>query len=154
MSWTTPDQWFQPNVPEGFYGLFVAAAGNIPALNIYSDPRQQFAARSKSPGDVLAVMNTDENGSPVCDSSVFGNDLTDVFGVAFPGYLGPAPTDCGTSFSAPRVAWLIAAREAVKDPPAAPADWQTALRRELLDHRTNGAGYARARFVPEEVLSR
>jgi hypothetical protein len=152
MSWTTPNQWYQPNVPAGFYGLFVAATGNEePTTNIYSLKRQ-FAARSMSPGDVLAVMNIDDQGNPTCHSSVFGTDLTGVFGVAYAGYL--TPTDCGTSFAAPRVAWLLAAREATKDAPIDPSKWQKALELEILSRRASGSGYNQARFVPEEVFSR
>jgi hypothetical protein len=152
MSWTTPNQWYKPNVPAGFYGIFVAAAGNEkPTTNIYSLKRQ-FAARSMSPGDVLAVMNIDEQGNPTCDSSVFGTDLTGVFGVAYAGYV--TPTLCGTSFAAPRVAWLLAAREATRNPPSDPSRWQKALTLEILNHRASGAGYNPARFVPEDVFSR
>jgi hypothetical protein len=152
MSWTTPNKWFQPNIPSSFYGLLVAAAGNEgQSTNIYAQQRQ-FAARSMAPGDILAVMNIDDNGNATCDSSVFGTDLTDVFGVAFAGYL--TPTDCGTSFSAPRVAWLLAAREALRNPPAEPWRWQKQIVREVLEHRASGTDYARARFVPEDVFSR
>jgi hypothetical protein len=152
LSWTTPNDWFKVNFPSDFQGLFVAAAGNQgSATNIYV-AQHQFAARSTWDGHFLAVMNIDESGQPACDSSVFGSDLTGVFGVAFSGAQGP--NDCGTSYSAPRVAWLIAAREAIRARPDPAYMWNPRIQQEFKGLRNGVTGYERIRFVPEDVLSR
>jgi len=117
MSWTLPNlkynTYFRPNVQ----GLVVAAAGNKATVNIHNS-LVQFAARSADPGDVVAVLNS--ANSPTCESSTF-TDKVRVTGLGFPGRVNHSI--CGTSFAAPRVAWLLAAREAIKGTvPATPED--------------------------------
>lgn len=112
MSWKVADLKFQAYFREYSYGLMVAAAGNDKGkLVTGAESRVQFAARSVRPGDFLAVTNGSDT-SMYCDSNVLPvfEGSTQVFGLSFDGRV--APGVCGTSFSAPRVAWLLAAREA------------------------------------------
>ena len=112
MSWTTPKLQFQIFIPASYYGLTVVAAGNEgdkAGTTVY-DLEREFAFRSWLPGDVVAVMNINPDGSPACDSCLLRLDRN-MLGFAFPGSL--SESECGTSFSSPRVAWLIAAREAM-----------------------------------------
>jgi len=108
MSWTLPNLQFPIYIPPVSFGLSVVAAGNE-GDNV-SDTQRQFAARSLSPGDMLAVMNVAPDGSATCKSSLLDADK-DILGFSFPGEL--SAKDCGSSFSSSRVAWLIAAREAI-----------------------------------------
>jgi hypothetical protein len=154
MSWTVPQLYFKPRMPVTFHGLLVAAAGNEGTTNqsVYALKRE-FASRSTLPNaDVLAVMNIDSLGNPVCKSSYFGTNLVGVFGVAFPGFV--TPSVCGTSFSAPRVAWLIAAREAVSPRPEEAWRWRSDVFVELTTRNTFATGYNRARLDPVQLFSK
>lgn len=130
LSWTIPDMEFQAYFKEKTYGMMLAAAGNDKGKDVY-DANLQFALRSVRPGDVLAVVNADSAGLS-CSSNTLPSDVR-AFGLAFPGKLKGAL--CGTSFSAPRIAWLLAARAALgQAPPNSPArqKWAVHLRDQLM----------------------
>lgn len=116
MSWTSRELAWQIFFPEYSYGLMLAAAGNSPAVDVHLK-RVQFAYRSTNPGDVIAVENSDAT-KYLCSSSRFSQlPGVDVLGVGYPGEIADTKL-CGTSFSTPRVAWLLAAREAyIATPP-------------------------------------
>jgi hypothetical protein len=111
-SWTVPDlqltTFFQP----GAYGWKVTAAGNGAngqAINVLRPPYLQFAYRGLDPKDFVVVANS-TGSSATCTSNTFDDPPeVRVLGLAFPGNINA--TLCGTSFSAPRVAWLLGARE-------------------------------------------
>lgn len=128
-SWTVPNLQFTVALPSDARGLYVAAAGNEfndSGITVFQT-RRQLAYRSSQPGDVLAVMNVDRVGAPACRSSLLDVDGTALV-LAFDGKLPSG--DCGTSFAAPRVAWLIAARESMRihDPKK---NWVGKLQNEL-----------------------
>lgn len=138
MSWTARELAWQIYFPEYSYGLMLAAAGNTEGVNVHAK-RVQFAYRSTNPGDVIAVENS--NGAKyLCSSSHFTQaDDVDVLGVGYPGEIAGTKL-CGTSFSTPRVAWLLAAREAYIAPPPATDDerslWQSRQKKRIKDLRT------------------
>jgi len=108
MAWElSQDQW-DPKVPSEYGGLLVVAAGNDGASTPVVKTKMEVAERSYHPGDMLAVMNVDDKGTLACDFSIVDPD-GDAFAVAFRGDLSNSA--CGTSFSAPRLAWLLALRE-------------------------------------------
>jgi len=106
-SWTVPNLSQNLSLPTDAFGLVVVAAGNDRRLVAAS--KVQLAYRSVFPRDVLAVMNVDTTGTPDCSSSLLDIDGQSTV-VSFGGQV--SDTTCGTSFAAPRVAWLIAARAA------------------------------------------
>ena len=137
MSWVVPNMHFQPFMPSDAYGLHIVAAGNegdTVGTTVY-DLKRQFACRSLLPGDMLAVMNLQPDGSPHCNSSLLSL-RPEVLGLGFNGSLAGTPCG-GTSFAAPRVAWLLAAREAYKPRSSQDPTWQWGLdlRSELRSMR-------------------
>jgi hypothetical protein len=152
MSWTTPNLEYPVHFRNNGYGLWLAAAGNDPSINIHSVLRQ-FAARSSDPGDFLAIQNV----AAACPGSGFATNAdVRVFGFAFPGRVSPSL--CGSSFSAPRVAWLLAAREAIKGSALEPNSedwhqWRNIRLNQLLALQDRAqAGEARYRITPWQLL--
>lgn len=111
-SWTMPLYKYPVNFVDAAYGWKFAAAGNkgdAPATPNFMEEGLQFAARAGTTKDVIAVLNSSStNGN--CASNIFNDDGLEVLGIAFAGDVDSQ--FCGTSFSTPRVAWLVAAREA------------------------------------------
>lgn len=90
------------------YGQECACADNVAA------EERWFAVRAVTSQDVVAVMNTARDGSLQCRSSIIGSRQVDPLAISFDGYV--SKEICGTSFAAPRVAWLLAAKLAYIPP--------------------------------------
>jgi len=151
MSWTSPNLKYPVLFRPNGYGLWLAAAGNDPQINVHAALRQ-FAARSSDPGDVLAV----ENLQSACETSTITSDDVPVFGFAFPGRI--SSSFCGTSFSTPRIAWFLAAYEAIKGKPIKPYSyawnlWRASKRTKLMALQTSQqTGEDRYRVSPWQLL--
>jgi hypothetical protein len=129
MSWEFEGNQLDPKVPSEYGGLFIVAAGNDGQSPPVIQTKRQFSERSFHPGDMLAVMNVDDQGVFLCDSSLV-DPSGNAFAVGFRGDL--SRQDCGgTSFSAPRVAWLLALREARRAPVGDMTDLSNATRAEF-----------------------
>ena len=122
-SWTAPNLQLTTYFDTGAYGWRVTAAGNgVPngqAVDILKPPTLQFAYRGFDPKDFLVVANSTGSATS-CPTNTFDQANVVVLGLAFPGNV--TSTICGTSFSAPRVAWLLAAREVISGKKIAPGD--------------------------------
>ncbi len=150
MSWTAPNLRYPTLFRANGYGLWLAAAGNDPKINVQS-ALLQFAARSSDPGDVIAV----ENVASACRSSTLATTVP-VYGFAFPGRI--SSDLCGTSFSTPRLAWFLAAYEAIKGQAVKPNteawnQWRAGKRQVLMRLQSPGqADEARYRVTPWQLL--
>jgi hypothetical protein len=126
-SWTVPDLQLMTYFQPGAYGWKVTAAGNGAngqGINVLRQPYVQFAYRGLDPKDFVVVANS-TGSSAACPSNIFDDPPeVKVLGLAFPGSLNG--TLCGTSFSAPRVAWLLGAREVLTQKQI-PADYPAGI---------------------------
>jgi hypothetical protein len=127
-SWTVYPGTYSVGSSDDPVGLQVCAAGNDPAADI-SATRIDFAYRSLSYPDTVAVLNlTRRDGSLACGSSTV--DPAKLGTAAVVGFDGSLDDTCGTSFAAPRVAWLLAL-DASSGDPVSPADWPGQIRRRI-----------------------
>ena len=150
-SWTVTHKEYYIRWPAPLHGAVIAATGNENA-NV-SDPLVDFADRSTIAKDTFAVMNLDQTGDKACSSSFI--DESDIDSARAIGYDGKVSSEiCGTSFAAPRVAWILAADEATRKQDTQPQKWMDALQRRLFTLRTAGAQkYLRLWLSPSKLLA-
>lgn len=133
MSWTIKARQVDFGPDPDALGVSLAATGND-ALDVMDDA-VYLAYRAKAfPGDVLAVMNTDGEGIPICRSGKLPlTGKLPFYGLAYDGRVEKTG-DCGTSFSTPRVAWLLALRQTYDAPLKENEwrDWYGAYRLKIL----------------------
>jgi hypothetical protein len=141
-SWTANEKEYMDlyDVPENC--LIVAAAGNVAKQDIYSD-RVYFSYRSINHSDTLAVINSKKDEPEVqCNSSIVPcdqNAFSNIRAVAFDGRVNE--DICGTSFAAPRVAWLLALFMAydVRISRGMPSNRRNQIHTKLLDIKNASA---------------
>lgn len=129
------------------YGLVVSATGNDGTTKLLD-----FAQRSTSAKDTMAIMNMNSGGvlAPL-STRVPASYIDIVDGAGFDG----AVTDdiSGTSFAAPRIAWFLAAGEAVRKKQLTLDTWGTDLSQELQALRDPQAtGYKKLLFDPVRYI--
>ena len=144
----------------GPIGLFVVAAGNSSRNVDTRSRRVEFAWRGTVPHGFITVMNADTTGALRCSSSAFWTPpkppppeiLPHLAAVSFNGRVESGP--CGTSFAAPRVAWLLAA-SAVPNDVTNVSKWAyTLIAERLLPlRRAEGTPSRRLYFNPEQYLN-
>jgi hypothetical protein len=125
------------------YGVVTAAAGNTNGGTSLLD----FAQRSAGSADTMAIIDMTANG-PAPTSTLLAPNLIDMSLAA--GFDGLVTDDIpGTSFAAPRIAWFLAAGEAVRKAPLVLKLWGPALPFVLRSLRDNAAtGYGKLLFDP------
>lgn len=129
-SWSTTDNVEVPRLGNTNV-LLVAAAGRCKTTDCDKfvdevEPGRNFA-RFSPDNDLLIVMQVDENGKTTCNSSRVRQEHAVV------AYFGDIEGDCGTSFSTPRVAWLLASREIKHPTPATKGTtWVRAIVKRVL----------------------
>lgn len=149
-SWTVQGKIinFSPRVSGGTF--IVASVGNVKGRNINTDG-VEFSRRCLTDKDVLAVMNMSSEGSLLCNSSEI--DVSNVELLNALGFNGTiSPGNSGTSFAAPRVAWFLAAGEALRKTSVDFDAWAARLGKELRELRTTNAGLSKVLFNPISYL--
>jgi len=141
-SWTVGRNgkyYVQYQSPE--FGLVTAASGNDGTTTLLD-----FAQRSTNNRDTAAIVNMTRSG-------VYSNSTRpseQVLGVSLAAGFDGFITDdiSGTSFAAPRVAWLLAAGEAVRVAPINRDLWGPNLQTALQGMYKDSRGYQRIMFDP------
>jgi hypothetical protein len=148
-SWTVPGWLFAFTPLPGQRGLAVAAAGNL-NRDIAEQPYVHFAYQAVNSSYVVAVMNLDDKGVQQCDSSLVGGVFASTSAVAFDGRIS---NDCGTSFAAPRVAWLIAAAESKRKTVVDDGLWVQYVADRIKSARFKGDGLAAYLLDPVRLMT-
>jgi len=128
-SWTTPYRKIKVNFPSPLYGVVVAAVGNESTnYNIFDDNHlPDFAERCQGYPDTIGVLNVHRNIQlDPSSSDVRGIFADQAFVAGFDGTVVPGIN--GTSFAAPRVAWLLAAHEVLRSKHYSSIEWALALK--------------------------
>jgi LysM repeat protein len=109
-SWVVDKYEFDFGPPPNLMGVTLAAVGDDPNMDIFKTNVLLASHARKSPGNVVAIMNNHPDGSSDgCTSYWTPMDPSPVYGLTYDGFLSPSL--CGTSFSTPRIAWVLAFRE-------------------------------------------
>lgn len=137
-SWTTPAERYAVNFPPRLRGALVAATGNAgdEVVGKFVD----FAQRCVTQKNVVAVMNFDAQGRACSSGLVADTHLPSAFVFGFDGRIRSgacAPNESGTSFSAPRVAWILAAAEVIRERPIDVSLWGTQTLPATISMRTS-----------------
>jgi hypothetical protein len=151
-SWTVYTDTLNFDLGVYDYGLAIVAAGNEPKRTVDSvDEWVDFARRCHPPKlEALTVINLDASGNIQCDTSKVREDsLSSTLAV---GYDGNIPTACGTSFAAPRVAWLLAFIESTRICKADRVTWLGGLQQRLIMGRSNSNGLPSLLFDPAKTI--
>jgi hypothetical protein len=127
-SWTIESRYLGA-LPTGTAGLAVAAVGNVSGREVNTDGgKVDYAGQCTGTKSVVAVLNVLPQTGLACNSSKLReNLLNSSFATAYDGEVAPGPNEaaclngehldqcvCGTSFAAPRIAWLLALAEATR----------------------------------------
>lgn len=99
----------------------------------------------------VAALNVNTDGNRVCHSNFIGDRF--VPGANALGYVGDIVGDTGSSFSAVRIAWLLAAAEALRVGPMDASVWHAELEVRLRKMRAAGVGTFKAiRITPVGLM--
>jgi hypothetical protein len=147
-SWTVEHggkYYVQYQTPQ--YGMVTSAAGNDGTTNLLD-----FAQRSASAKDTMAVINMTGNGVDRTSTRLEDQNVDVAMAAGFDGLV----TDdiSGTSFSAPRIAWFLAAGEAVRTKPLLGKQWAIDLWKQLVLMRDpHATGNQKLLFDPVNYIS-
>jgi len=154
-SWTLRASLVEYTMPF-LYGFPIAAAGNIPRKVVTSSQGSgpvDFARRSQTNGDVIAVMNFRKGVGWQCDSSIVDDAFLPVtVAVGFDGRVSEKDSECMTSYAAPRVAWLLACSESLRHSSPDRSRWPADLKLRLLLSRSDATGLDQLIFDPIKYM--
>lgn len=147
-SWTVEHggkYYVQYQTPQ--YGMVTSAAGNDGTTKLLD-----FAQRSANNKDTMAIINMTGTGVDQTSTRLADQNVDVAMAAGFDG----AVTDdiSGTSFSAPRIAWFLAAGEAVRKKPLDVDQWTVDLWKQLVVLRVpDAAGNQKLLFDPVKYIS-
>jgi hypothetical protein len=119
VSWTVEQLFGISSLPESRWGpspvVLVAAVGNVPGFLVNGVINAMDFGASANDPHVLAVLDVDTSGAPRPYSSLVDSTAHRLARINAVGYDGVVSDSVyGTSFAAPRVAWFLAAGEAIR----------------------------------------
>lgn len=153
MSWTVEKREVDFGPDPDSLGVSLAASGND-KKEVLGDAVYLAYRAKAAPGDVLAVMNTDSSGAELCGSSKLPLTSPNAFyGFAYDGTFDGG-LECGSSFSTPRVAWLLALRQAYNSPVSRTTwpDWYGSYRTSMLSLQSSTQQTSRRYWLPVRRL--
>jgi hypothetical protein len=148
-SWTAIHEQYFVTYPSPLFGTVVAATGN--ADENVNEKALDFSQRASNNHDTIAVLNMQAKGI-ICDSGFIDQrDIDSAMAVGFDGHI--TEDFCATSFATPRVAWFLAAGEAVRTADLTPRHWGIDLH-DCLSALRNGSneGFTKLLFEPVKFL--
>jgi hypothetical protein len=153
-SWTVEKYQIEFGPDSEPLGVVLAAAGDNEDTDIYNSSVLLASRAREYPGDVIVVGNAHADGNRG-RCSAFWNppEGANVYGLYYNGFVG---RECGSSLSAPRIAWMLALRESARPAVADPATrliWFQNYRSSILKlQNPQAAGELRYWFSPKAVL--
>jgi hypothetical protein len=154
-SWTVIPDTVDLGAPGVSSGIVVAAAGNTLGKEVNTDTGKIDFAREATPAkNVLAALDTKPGlNNPFCDSSQLNKDtLSMTMAAAYDGEVVDGGL-CGTSFSAPRIAWLLALKEATRTEDLQQSEWAGRLQQKLLAIRKQSSSMFEGLYLhPKDLL--
>ena len=154
-SWTVPHRTLEFPFPDPLSGVIVTAAGNESMNVVKAAPLVEFASRCVDHNDTICVANYElgkgkRPGTSYIevDSFVTGDDLT-----RYVSFDGNIQSSTGTSFAAPRVAWLVAAAESVRAQPISmKKSWGPWLNMLMRSSKKNSGADSNF-LMPEQIIT-
>jgi hypothetical protein len=154
-SWTVIHDTVELGAPDVSSGIVVAAAGNTPGKEVNSDIGKIDFVRDATPAkNVLAALDTKPGlNLAFCDSSQLVKDsLAFTMAASYDGEVVDGG-QCGTSFSAPRIAWLLALKEATRTEYLEESAWAGQLQQKLLLIRNESPSIFESLYLhPKKLL--
>jgi hypothetical protein len=145
-SWTVLPDKIHFASPDRSYGIVVAAVGNAANVVVNRGKGQiEFARLATPANNVLAALDAKQDSDdPDCDSSMLAEaDLNRTMAAGFDGNVTDGNKTeagvCGSSFSAPRIAWILALSETIRTKYQEKDDWANSVQQKLLEARGKGS---------------
>jgi hypothetical protein len=139
-SWTVLPDIVHFEAPDKSFGIVVAAVGNAPGMEVNGKLGEVEFARLATPANnVLAALDANAgDDQPECRSAMIAEaDLYRTMAASFDGNVTEGV--CGSSFSAPRIAWILALSEAVRTDSPDVRHWADSVQQKLIAARESGS---------------
>lgn len=142
-SWTVLKDKVHLAAPDKSFGIVVAAVGNQLGMEVNGkDGEIEFARLATPANNVLAALDASSDADePNCKSAkLVEDDLDRTMAASFDGSVTDGDNGiCGSSFSAPRIAWMLALAEAVRTDTPDVRHWAESVQQRLIAAREPGS---------------